>query len=209
MNKNIVTTFYIIRHGESEANVKEIIGGDYPLTKNGEKQAYAIAKTLLHVHFDAIFSSDLLRARQTAAIIAAERKLAVLAREELRERDYGKYDGATIAQYQREMKETYDKMKIMSEKEIFTYKRYESFETDEALMGRFLTTLRELALTYTGKNILVTSHGTLMKILLIHLGYGTTQELEGSPIKNTGYCVLECDGIDFMLKKVEGVVKKK
>ncbi|QQS44213.1 histidine phosphatase family protein [Candidatus Roizmanbacteria bacterium] len=55
--KTDYTTFYIVRHGESEGNVSKILQGqmDFPLTKTGEQQAQKRAHDLKRVTFDAVF----------------------------------------------------------------------------------------------------------------------------------------------------------
>jgi probable phosphoglycerate mutase len=61
---------YIIRHGESRANAARVYGGaESPLTERGEDQARFVGRRLENISFDAIISSDMLRARQTAEII--------------------------------------------------------------------------------------------------------------------------------------------
>ena len=62
---------------------------DSPLTAQGITQAKELAKKLKNVKFDLIFSSDLLRAKRTAEIIALEHKLFVQTSKLLRERDFG------------------------------------------------------------------------------------------------------------------------
>ena len=63
---------FIVRHGETEANEKGIEAGplDYPLTKKGVKDASFIAKTLSNVKMNAVYSSPLFRAVETAKILA-------------------------------------------------------------------------------------------------------------------------------------------
>ncbi len=64
---------YFIRHGESEANVKQLFAGqkeDSPLTENGLQQARDAIEDLRTIHIDRIYSSPLLRARQTAREVA-------------------------------------------------------------------------------------------------------------------------------------------
>src|SRR3990172_8408752 len=102
MNNNY-TTIYIVRHGETEWNIKGVMQGhsDSPLTKTGEKQAHQIAEELKEIHFDEIFSSDALRAKRTAEIIALERKMAVQAKTALRERNYGEFEGLPYEKYNR------------------------------------------------------------------------------------------------------------
>src|SRR5207247_4078114 len=66
------TTFYFVRHGESEGNAARVFTGqtDSPLTARGRKQAAAVAEELAQVKFDRIVSSDLSRTRDTAEGIA-------------------------------------------------------------------------------------------------------------------------------------------
>lgn len=90
MSKNYCT-FYIVRHGETEWNVKGLVQGhtDIPLTKKGKRQARQLAKKLSRINFNAVFSSDLLRAKQTAQLIALEKKIAVKTTQALREETDG------------------------------------------------------------------------------------------------------------------------
>ena len=78
---------FIVRHGETEANEKGIEAGllDYPLTKQGAKEASFIAKTLKKVKINAVYSSPVFRAVQTAKILARPHKLKVKTLEELTE----------------------------------------------------------------------------------------------------------------------------
>jgi probable phosphoglycerate mutase len=66
------TTFYLVRHGESEGNAARVFTGqlDSPLTARGRRQAEAVAEELAKVNFDRIVSSDLSRTRDTAEVIA-------------------------------------------------------------------------------------------------------------------------------------------
>ncbi|MBU6423779.1 MAG: phosphoglycerate mutase family protein, partial [Chloroflexi bacterium] len=85
------TTLYFVRHGESEANAARRYAGqaDSPLTERGRQQAEAVAAALRGVRLDRVVSSDLSRARDTAAAIAREHGLAVEVFPELREVDVG------------------------------------------------------------------------------------------------------------------------
>ncbi len=78
-----------VRHGESISNVRNILSDHkdkYSLTRSGVSQAKKTAKELLKLKFDAIFSSPVLRARQTAAIISNEVSLDVTLDKRLWER---------------------------------------------------------------------------------------------------------------------------
>lgn len=78
---------FIIRHGETEANEKGIDAGplDYPLTKKGVKEASFMAETLSRVEINAVYSSPVFRAVETAKILARPHKLKVKTLEELTE----------------------------------------------------------------------------------------------------------------------------
>jgi broad specificity phosphatase PhoE len=77
----------IVRHGETEANERGIEAGplDYPLTKKGVKEALFIAKTLSKVKINAVYSSPVFRAQETAKILAHPHKLKIKTLEELTE----------------------------------------------------------------------------------------------------------------------------
>ena len=89
---------YFIRHGETDWNRKRKIQGqaDIPLNDTGRKQAEAAAIWLRNVMFDAIFSSPLARARETAEIIRNGRDIPVYIDERLIEIAYGSCEGMSL-----------------------------------------------------------------------------------------------------------------
>lgn len=91
-----VTTLHLVRHGQSEWNVVRRLQGqvaDVPLTALGLEQARAAARTLAGAEIAAVHSSDLLRARQTADVIASALDLPVELDAGLREQSYGTLEG--------------------------------------------------------------------------------------------------------------------
>jgi len=208
--KNLCT-FYIVRHGETAWNVEGKMQGqiDIPLNEKGQIQAGDVAKKLHKVHFDEVFSSDLLRAKQTAEIIMLSRKIAVKTTKLLWERSFGRHEGKSYEVYNRDLKEAIKKYQKLSEHERYKFRMDKGIETDEELLTRALTFIRETAVAYLGKTILVTTHGALMRYLLVHLGFGTHEELRWGAIKNTAYFKLISDGVDFFIKESFGIEKKK
>jgi broad specificity phosphatase PhoE len=79
MKNNTMTTFYLVRHGETDWNKQRIIQGqeDIPLNETGIQQAENAAKLMKSIPFDLAYSSDLMRAKRTTEIIALEHNLAV------------------------------------------------------------------------------------------------------------------------------------
>lgn len=196
-------TFYIVRHGETQWNVESKIQGqgDSPLTKKGLGQIGKTALLLQNIKFDAIYSSDLLRAKKTAEIIALEHKLAVQTTKLLRERHYGHLNGKPIKVLS-EIYKIYDKL---SKQERFKYKISEDIESDEQVVSRFIIFVREIAVGYPSRKILVATHGGLMRALLIHLGWATYETFFTHNIENAGYIKLLSDGIDFFVKETKGI----
>lgn len=82
-----VDYLFMVRHGETKANEKGVEAGppDYPLTKKGVKAVSFIAKTLSKVSINAVYSSPVFRAVQTAKILARPHKLKVKTLDELTE----------------------------------------------------------------------------------------------------------------------------
>lgn len=207
---NNFCTFYIVRHGQSHGNVKRVISGqtETNLSDEGILQAQNRARDLKSIHFDAAFSSDLMRAKQTAEILIKERQLAIATTKLLRERYQGAIQGHSFDQLEKRLQKLLSSYNEMSYKERFSYKFVPDMESDEEVVGRFLTFLREIALAYTGKTILVVTHGNMMRTLLVHAGFGTHQELARGAIQNTGYFVLTSDGVEFEVGKTVGIEKK-
>ncbi|MBO7727368.1 MAG: histidine phosphatase family protein [Oscillospiraceae bacterium] len=87
---------YIIRHGQTELNNKKALQGrsDHPLNDTGIAQAQEAAAMLQGIKFDAVYSSPLIRAIQTAKILAPE--LEPIIDERLIEMDYGPYEGMDL-----------------------------------------------------------------------------------------------------------------
>lgn len=200
---------YLVRHGETDWNTKGIIQGhsDIPLNKVGIKQAKKLAEKLRTVNFDAVFSSDLLRAKRTAEIITMEKKLVVKTTYALRERYFGKYEGKHYSLlHQAEVKKLLSAYKKLVKK---SHPDVDSVETDEQLVNRFIPFIREVAVGYPGKNVLVVTHGGIMRWFLIHLGFADVKTLPPGSIENTAYVKIESDGVDFFIKEMIGIVKKK
>jgi probable phosphoglycerate mutase len=200
-------TLYIVRHGETEGNKKQIVMGhhDAPLTTEGEQQIRDTAQKLKDVHFDAIFSSDLPRAQRTAEIIRLDRQLAIQTSALLRERNFGPFEGKPSAEYREMIKDLLVKKSALSEKEQWTFGFGEGVETDEALVTRFIAQVREIAAAYPGKTVLVASHGGCIRTFLVRTGWTNYAGMPSGSFRNGGYVQALSDGVDFIIKDVQGV----
>ncbi len=197
--KQTYCTLYIVRHGETNANLNNIILGhsDSILNETGKLQAKKISQRLRNIKFDNAFSSDLSRTKETAEIIVLERKLMVETTKVLRERHWGSLEGRPT-----KMIDAIEELKNkLSMADRLKYKPIPDAESDEEVASRVLTFLREISVAYLGKTILVVSHAGVMRILLKHLG----KKIPLGAVSNTGYAKLESDGVDFFIKETEGI----
>jgi len=203
------TTFYILRHGETEWNVARRMQGhkDSPLTEAGIQQALAVADVLKDIEFSAIFSSDLLRAHRTAAIVALERDIQIKTTELLRERSFGRFEGWEVEKYREAVKEELFEVEKLSDAERMTHKQSDDIESDEETSTRLLQFLREVAVAYVGKNVLIASHGGVIRAFLLRLGWGTYQELSHNAVRNTAFVKCLSDGVEFEILDTHNVVK--
>ena len=103
----LMVTFYVIRHGETAANRGGVFQGhlDVPLSEKGRKQADLVAEALRDVCFDAVYSSDLSRAAETARAIMRHHDCSLVLDRRLREINGGKMQGMTEEEVAREFPE--------------------------------------------------------------------------------------------------------
>jgi broad specificity phosphatase PhoE len=207
-----LTTIYIVRHGESEANVAmaaklpnlDFKNWDPDLTELGVQQAQEKFEAFKHITFDLVFASDLLRAKKTAEIIAAERELAVMTRVILRESNRSSYYYGQPDQQQR----MNTLLETLSHEQQLEY-READMESYSQAATRLITFIREVALLNPGKTVLIVAHGTIMRSFLIKIGFATLAQLPPKQsIDNTAHVQLETDGIDFFVKDTQGVHKR-
>jgi broad specificity phosphatase PhoE len=149
-----VTTILIARHGESDWNRERRWQGysDRPLTDRGREQARALAARLAHIELDAVYSSDLQRARDTAAVVAENQGVEVQALPELREVDVGSWSGLTRAEAEERFPDGFARW-------TSGFPGWEDGETYQAMTQRVLQAVHRIAADHAGDRVLVVSHG--------------------------------------------------
>jgi broad specificity phosphatase PhoE len=202
------TTLYIVRHGESLDNagiphVRTPEGSE--LTDRGRQQAHTVARELAGVHADAVIASNLLRARQTAEIIAADRHLEVRIIPELHERSVGSFIGRENLRHLEEYRERYDAYDNGSEKDRMAWKLGEDWESLGEALERFVRAVTRVAVEYRDQTVIVVAHGTVMRTFLIFAGFGTLNQLPEGTVDNTGYIVVKTDGRRWTIIDSHGV----
>ena len=194
------TILYVVRHGESESNQKNIVAGqvDVPLTDKGREQARQAKLALKDVHFDVVYGSDLRRAIETGEIIFGAPIPADHQKTKLRERDYGSLTGKPGAHLQAMHKV----LLSLPDAEVSTYKYVPDMESDDEVRARFISTLEALAQENSGKTILVAAHGATIRTMLMRLQNLTYAAFPTGSFKNAGYVKLKYDHGHLVVEEV-------
>jgi broad specificity phosphatase PhoE len=135
-----VTTLLLVRHGETDWNAEGRLQGhtDRPLNEHGRRQAQALAGRLADQEIAAVYSSNLARARETAEIVAEPLGLSVFLDADLREKNWGTWEGLTP-----------------SEREQVAY----AGETTDEHRERTLRAVHRIADGNPGRRVVVVTHG--------------------------------------------------
>lgn len=149
-----LTTFALVRHGQTDWNAERRLQGatDIPLNDVGRGQARDAAAVLAPYEWDAVVSSPLSRAAETADLIAAGLGLTVSRRvPELSERSFGPAEG----------------MQAGPELEALRIPGgFRGAESEDEAATRGLAALEALADEFRGQRVLVVTHGTLLRVSL-------------------------------------------
>ncbi len=143
-----MTTLFLVRHGETVDNARQVMQGQTQgcLNDEGIRQALELSGRLASEHFDAIVASDLLRAVQTARIVAEPHALPVVTTPLLRERDWGDFTGRFIPDLQGEPWP-------------------DNVESLESMLQRARSFLDDVRMNYPGQRVLAVGHGIINKAI--------------------------------------------
>jgi probable phosphoglycerate mutase len=179
-----LTRIFLMRHGQTAWNAEMRIQGqlDIPLDETGLWQAERLGRALQDEAIDVVYSSDLQRARQTAAPLAAALGLTVQADPALRERAFGSFEGSTYAEIEQQWPEAALRWRL----------REPGFQPGggEALQdfyARSVQALQMLAARHAGQTIAVVAHGGVLDCVhraaaRIELGAPRTWQLANATI---------------------------
>ncbi len=149
-----MTELLFVRHGETDWNRDGRLQGhaDPPLNDAGREQARELARRLAGVDLDAVYTSDLRRAAETAEIVTEGRDLRPTPDPGLREIDVGSWSGLT----REEIEARYPGM------------HEHDGESRKAHLDRVLHTVERIAAEHRGERILIVSHGGSLRALHRH-----------------------------------------
>lgn len=153
------TDILIIRHGQTAWNKKKRLQGhsDIPLNEDGRLQAVTLATTLQNEPLDAIFSSDLQRAWQTANEIARCHQLTVEIDKSFRERCYGICEGMMSDEIKATYPDLYDAW-YAADPDLFFPDGERKTESPRQFHHRASNAIFNAAARHTGKKLAIVTH---------------------------------------------------
>ncbi|HCJ66466.1 MAG TPA: phosphoglycerate mutase [Elusimicrobia bacterium] len=166
MRKNRRTVLILVRHAECPGNVDGVFRGriDYPLTGTGKEQTKLLAEELREYPIKTIYSSPLIRCRQTAEAIAKLTKVKIFAEEGLNNIKLGAWEGKA----KREIKEKSPKLWKLWVTEPEKLSIPEG-ETLAEVQKRAVKTVKRIVAQDKGKTVLLVTHRAVLKPLIAGL----------------------------------------
>lgn len=160
------THVLLIRHGQSEGNAERRFGGHTatPLSPRGRRQAQALARALKDEGLTALYSSDLVRALETAEPLATLTGLPINSTTAFRERSVGVMEGLTFENAAQHHPEQYAALLRRDFEHVLT-----GGESYRQLLDRAWQKLDEIIAQNVGGKIAVFSHTGTICILALHL----------------------------------------
>ncbi|MEW8955065.1 alpha-ribazole phosphatase [Clostridium sp.] len=154
---------YLVRHGETEENLKKTYYGsiDCDLTENGINQALYLKEILSKLKFDAIFCSEKKRAKNTLEIIG--HKENIIEDSRLNERDFGVFEGKTFNEINEAFKDEYNNW--MKDWKGYTPPSGESFKTFYSRVKMFIEEMKDKDYD----NVLIATHGGVIRAIYCYM----------------------------------------
>lgn len=194
-----MTLLYLVRHGETELNAKKVCYGwtDCALNQKGVRQAQRVARMLEEVTFDAVISSPLKRARETAAIVGKVSPEEIILDERLRELNFGSWEGKHYQRIEKEDPENW----------LFWINNWKEAappggEPFIKMYRRVEESVKEILDKYAEETLLIVSHqGCLRTIMCMLLNMGYEGFMHFSFQQDT-YSLLEVKNGFCVVKKI-------
>jgi probable phosphoglycerate mutase len=161
-----ITKLFLIRHGQSAGNAEGRFGGHSatPLSDLGKEQAELVATALVKENINAIYSSDLLRAVQTAEPLARQLGLEIRTNSAFRERNVGVLEGLTFDESKQAHPNDYYALVNRNIQHVIT-----NGESYRHLLDRITGELRNILQQHRGERIAIFTHTGALCFMTLHL----------------------------------------
>ncbi len=148
-------SFFLVRHGEAENNALGLVSSvgarhAYHLTEKGKGQIGETAHFLLGQHIDFLVASPVLRTQESAEILASTLRVPLSVDARLAEPRFGMFEDQSVRQFLDFMREHGGRMETLPEMDIEGY---------EDIRARVASFLEDVSTVFSGKNIVLVSHG--------------------------------------------------
>ncbi len=192
-----MTTLYLIRHAEAEGNLFRRAQGHWngKLTDRGRAQLDALAERFKDVHIDAVHSSDLDRAKETARALLRSRPLELHTTRELREIHMGVWEGDSWGNIA--YKWPQQMYNFNNDPENWSVPGGESFADCRARMTR---AIEGIAREHDGETVAVVAHGMCLKIFLMGVMELASTDTSMQHGDNTSVSLLHYNGGRFTVE---------
>ena len=192
-----MTRICFVRHGETDWNIELRMQGhiDLALNAKGEAQAQAAGRCFIGVQVAALYSSDLLRARQTAQPISLALGLSVLLCPALRERNFGRCEGLTFEQIVEQFPD--DARAIRRRDPDYAASGGESRRQHQA---RILECIAVLEREHRGQSIVIVTHGSVLDVVYRRVHDLPPEAPRDYPIPNAGINWVSVDGERWLIE---------
>ena len=182
MTAQTPTRLFMVRHGATHSSAEDRFSGsiNIEISEEGNFQAARLAERLADDSIAAVYCSPLLRAVQTAEILAKPHQLSLIHEEGLREIHHGHWEGIRRADVETQFPEEY----AAWAEDPFTFAP-QGGEAGVNVMARALPVIRKIVVEHRGQNVIVVSHKATLRLLISSLlGFdarGYRDRLDQSP----------------------------
>ena len=158
-----MTRIYLVRHGQTAWNKEEIFRGrtDVPLNETGLREAQLAGEYFREMDLRAVYSSPLLRARETAQKIAEVQRLEVRPLQGIIDMCFGAWEGQSLKEVQEKDGERFQQWK--NEPHLV---KIPGGETLDEVRERAMGALEDTIQSHSGKTLLFVSHRVVNKVIL-------------------------------------------
>jgi probable phosphoglycerate mutase len=162
-----MATIYLATHGQTDWNAQRRWQGhaDPPLNDAGRRESLALGEALSGSGISRVYSSDLVRARETAEIVGRVLAVAVELDARLREVDVGEWSGLTLAEIEERYPEGLARRRAGGT-------GWATGEPFEVMAARVVEALSEIAGRHPGESVLAVSHGGPLRVASTACGLG-------------------------------------
>lgn len=192
-----MVTIYLTRHGETKWNVENRLQGsmDSPLTKKGIADAICLFERLKDVNFQAIYSSPSERALQTARYIKGEKDVPIDTIEELKELNFGDWEGKTKDEIA--LKHNPEYQNFWNRPHTYNHAPHKG-EGLTDFKRRVETAVKKVISDNKNKTVLIVTHAVVIRAIMAFTMNIPTERMWDPPfIHGTSLTILDWDGKKF------------